>query len=31
MPAASTVYQWIDKYTDKALDYYSKFQPPYGD
>lgn len=31
LPAVSTVYQWIDKYTDKAVDYYSQFQPKVGD
>jgi transposase-like protein len=30
-PAQSTVYQWIDKFTDKAVKYYSQFQPKVGD
>jgi transposase-like protein len=30
-PAQSTVYQWIDKYTQAAVDYYSQFKPNVGD
>ena len=30
-PAQSTVYQWIDKFTEKAVDYYAQFQPKVGD
>jgi transposase-like protein len=29
-PAQSTVYQWIDKFTDKAVKYYGQFQPKVG-
>jgi transposase-like protein len=29
-PAQSTVYQWIDKFTSKAVEYYSQFQPKVG-
>jgi putative transposase len=30
-PAQSTVYQWIDKYTQTAVDYYAQFKPNVGD
>lgn len=30
-PAQSTVYQWIDKFTTKAVDYYNQFKPEVGD
>jgi transposase-like protein len=30
-PSSSTVYQWIDKFTDKAVKYYAQFQPKVGD
>jgi transposase-like protein len=30
-PAQSSVYQWVDKYTDKAVKYFDQFQPKVGD
>jgi transposase-like protein len=30
-PAQSTVYQWIDKFTQKGVDYYAQFKPNVGD
>ena len=30
-PSPATVYQWIDKFTDKAVDHYSQYQPKVGD
>ena len=30
-PAQSSIYQWIDKFTDKAVKYYAQFQPQVGD
>lgn len=30
-PSPATVYQWIDKFTSKANDYYAQFQPKVGD
>jgi transposase-like protein len=30
-PAQSTVFQWIDKFTNKAVKYYDQFQPKVGD
>jgi putative transposase len=30
-PAQSTIYQWIDKFTDKAVKYYAQFKPDVGD
>jgi len=30
-PSPATVYQWIDKFTDKAVSYYSQFKPKVGD
>jgi putative transposase len=30
-PAQSTVYEWIDKFTTKAVDYYGQFKPKVGD
>jgi transposase-like protein len=30
-PAQSTVYQWIGKFTQKAVDYYAQFQPKVSD
>jgi hypothetical protein len=30
-PAQSTIYQWIEKFTNMAVDYYSRFTPNVGD
>jgi putative transposase len=30
-PAQSSIYQWIDKFTNKAVKYYSQFKPEVGD
>lgn len=30
-PAQSTVYQWIDKFTTKAVDYFGQFKPKVSD
>lgn len=30
-PAQSTVYAWIDKYTDKAVEYFNQYKPKVGD
>ena len=30
-PAQSTVYQWIDKFTDKAVNHYNNYRPKVGD
>jgi transposase-like protein len=31
MPAQSTVYDWINKYTDKAVEYFNQYKPDVGD
>jgi putative transposase len=30
-PSQSTVYQWVDKFSDKAVKYYAQYQPKVGD
>lgn len=30
-PSSSSVYEWIDKYSDKAVKYYDQLQPKVGD